>query len=241
MAVKKKRKWIFILYPESMPENWFEIIQQTGLEACVSPLHDKDTDVEDGKLVPKKAHYHVYVKYDGPVTKNVVMQLVESLNASHPVPCESVRGQYRYFIHLDNPEKFQYDIKDMLHINGFDIREYVDLTKTEVVKIKKELQIFIRENNIFEYSDFMDHLADDDIGSNYEVASNNTYFFDKYITSFRNRQRDKMTARVKEITNELYTIRCLTMDMNELEDAKAIKSLRKTERQLKKELKELEN
>jgi len=110
----KKRKWIFILYPESMPDNYLDIIQETGLEGCISPLHDRDMDIVDGEPTQKKPHYHVLVKYDGPTTKNVVMQLTNALNALQPVPCESIRGQYRYFTHQDNPEKAQYDKKEIL-------------------------------------------------------------------------------------------------------------------------------
>ena len=42
--MNKKRYWAFVLYPESAPKNWKEILQQTGLSCCVSPLHDKDID-----------------------------------------------------------------------------------------------------------------------------------------------------------------------------------------------------
>lgn len=40
----EKRYWAFVLYPESAPENWKDILQETGLSCCVSPLHDKDTN-----------------------------------------------------------------------------------------------------------------------------------------------------------------------------------------------------
>lgn len=38
----KKRNWAFLVYPESAPENWLQILQATGLQCAISPLHDRD-------------------------------------------------------------------------------------------------------------------------------------------------------------------------------------------------------
>ena len=101
----KKRYWAFVLYPESAPEEWRQILTETGLECAISPLHDKDIN-PDG--TPKKAHYHVILCYAGPTTYNCVKTLTESLNQPVPQPIEQVKGYYRYFSHKDNPEKYQY-------------------------------------------------------------------------------------------------------------------------------------
>ena len=55
--------------------------------------------------------------------------LTERLNAPKPIPLEQVRGYYRYLTHKDNPEKAQYDEKDIQTLNGFDIRDFVEMTK----------------------------------------------------------------------------------------------------------------
>lgn len=183
----KKRNWVFVVYPESAPFNWIDELQKTGLQCVISPLHDKDLD-PSGE--PKKAHYHVIACYSGPTSYNVVKSLTDSLNAPIPQALEQVRGYYRYLTHKDNPEKYQYDEKDIKTINGFSISDYVELTKNEVIQIKKSLQSLIRSENIIEYSDLMDYLLDADLMLEYEVASNNTYFFDKYIASKRNIRRN---------------------------------------------------
>lgn len=38
----KGRDWAFIVYPESAPENWREILDDTHIRWIESPLHDKD-------------------------------------------------------------------------------------------------------------------------------------------------------------------------------------------------------
>lgn len=182
----KKRNWTFLVYPESAPADWVKKLQETGLQAAISPLHDKDID-PDGQ--PKKAHFHVIVCYSGPTSYNVVLSLTQSLGQPIPKPLEQVRGMYRYFTHMDNPDKFQYNAADISTLNGFNIMDFVDMTRSEVLKIKLDLQAFIRSSNITEYADLMDNLQD---GSNmdwYDVASSNTFFFEKYITSRRNKAK----------------------------------------------------
>lgn len=180
----KKRNWAFVVYPESAPENWIEQLQQTGLQCAISPLHDKDKDPTGES---KKAHYHVIATYSGPTSFNVVKALTESFNAPIPQALEQVRGYYRYLTHKDNPEKYQYDEKDIRVVNGFNISDFVELSKSEVTEIKKSLQALIRIENITEYADLMDYLLDSEKTLEYDVASNNTYFFDKYIASKRNK------------------------------------------------------
>lgn len=191
----KKRNWAFVLYPDSAPDNWIEILQQSGLQAVISPLHDKDKN-DTGE--DKKAHYHIILIYSGPTSYNVVSSFTDSLNATIPKALESVRGYYRYLTHKDNPEKVQYSDLDIKTINGFDIADYVELTKSEVNAIKKRLQQLIREKDIIEYSDFMDFLLDNDLSSEYDVASSHTYFFERYIASRRHK-----VPKVDEKTGEV--------------------------------------
>ena len=183
----KKRYWALIGYPESLPDNWLDILQETGLQCAVSPLHDKDVN-PDGEV--KKPHYHIILVYAGPTSYNVVKRIADSLNAPDPKYLESIRGYYRYFTHKDNPEKYQYDEKDIRTVNGFSIADYVELTRSEIVAIKAKIQRLIREMDILEYSDLLDILLDSDMSVEYEVATCNTFRFEKYISSRRNKGRN---------------------------------------------------
>lgn len=178
----KKRNWAFVLYPESAPKDWREQLQQTGLQCAISPLHDRDVNADNS---PKKAHYHVILAYSGPTSFNVVKGLTENLNQPIPQPLEQMRGYYRYLSHKDNPEKAQYDEREIKTINGFDIADYVELTKSEVDRIKLSLQKLIRELGMTEYCHLIDYLADNEMYVEHSVASSNTLFFDRYLQSRR--------------------------------------------------------
>lgn len=182
----KKRNWTFVLYPESAPADWQEIIKISGLMAAISPLHDKDVN-PTGEA--KKAHHHILLVYSGPTTYNSVAKFTASLNATIPQPLESVRGMYRYFSHKDNPEKYQYDEADIRALNGFNIADLVELSRSEVNEIKTRMLKLIRDVGITEYSGLIDFLLDNGMSAEFDVAVNNTFFFNSYIASRRHAEQ----------------------------------------------------
>ena len=92
---------------------------------------------------------------------------------------------YRYHLHLDNPEKHQYDDRDRRFYNGFDINKVDSLTYTEISKLLKEIQCFIQKEKIVEYSDLLDILLDNDLFELWDVARNHTILLNTYISSRR--------------------------------------------------------
>lgn len=184
----KKRNWAFVAYPESMPSNWLEILQQTGAPIAISPLHDKDLNADNDE---KKPHYHIICCWEGPVRFTQAEKLAKSINGTIPIPLESIRGYYRYFTHKDNPEKYQYDETDIKCLNGFAITDFVELTKGELDKIKKEIRDLIYQNGICEYSDLMQYLDNEGIWERISVAANNTIHFDALLRSIRYKRDSK--------------------------------------------------
>ena len=148
--IQKGKCWGSVGYPESLPSDWLEQLRETGLQIAISPLHNKDKN-PDGEI--KKEHYHIIFNYDGPTTYNNVKKLCDKLNMTNPIKLESLRGMYRYHIHLDNPEKHQYDDRDRILLNGFDVSSVNELTKTEIDKKLREIYQFINDNDITEYCD----------------------------------------------------------------------------------------
>jgi hypothetical protein len=190
----KKRNWAFLMYPDSAPENWKDILQLSGLQCSVSPLHDSDLNADETQ---KKPHWHVILAYSGPTSYNVVLKFTASLNATIPQALEQVKGYYRYFTHKDNPEKTQYDEADIININGFSIRDFVEMTKSEITAIKRDIMRYIEQNDIREYSDLLIGLDKEDLHDMWEVAANNTIFADAYCRS-RRHKLEKGMPQLKE-------------------------------------------
>ena len=132
----KKRYWAFVLYPESAPSDWVDILISKGLPFCISPLHNLDYN-PTGEL--KKEHYHIILAYDGPTTYNNVKNITDELFQPIPIPLEQIRGYYRYLTHKDNPEKYQYNESDIQCYNGFCPDDYGNLTSSQIDSILKDL------------------------------------------------------------------------------------------------------
>lgn len=180
----KKKYWAFVLYLESAPSNWKEILQLRGIPVCISPYHDKDVN-PDG--TPKKPHYHIILCFPNTTTYNNVKSITDSLNQPIPISLDAVNGYYRYLTHKDNPEKYQYSPEDIETLNGFSIDDFVELTYTQVKTICIYLHQLIIDNNILEYSDLLDYLLTNELYTELDVASNHTMLFNTYICSRRNK------------------------------------------------------
>ncbi len=178
----KKRHWAFVLYPESAPSDWLDKLQLTGLQCAISPLHDKDVNPTGEE---KKPHYHVIATYSGPTTYNSVKTLTDSLNCPIPQALEQLRGYYRYLTHTDNPEKHQYNEADIVTVNGFNIADFCELTKTEVNTYKREIEWLIRSVGFIEYGDVADYLVDNELLHLHDILTSHTMHFSAYIRSKR--------------------------------------------------------
>lgn len=178
----KKRNWGAVIYPESAPKDWKEVLKLKGLTFAVSPLHDKDINDEVSKT-QKKPHYHVILCFGSPTTFNNVKDILDELNQPCPIPLESVRGYYRYFTHKDNPDKYQYNDNEIELFNGFDVTDV--LNNFEVFNCLKQIQNIIMDNNILEYNHLMDLLLENDYLELWNVACSHTLFLNTYITSKR--------------------------------------------------------
>lgn len=196
MADKKKkdervRNWTFIVYPDSAPRDWLNILQESHIPFCVSPLHDKDVN-PDGTL--KKPHWHVLLKFPNKMSYKQVLSLTRMLNSPNPQKCNNLVGMVRYFSHKDNPEKYQYNQQDTKGYCGFDVNKYL-LTDAEKAEERYqcigEMTQFIDENNIYEFQDLLMYARDNRFDDWFKLlCDNSAYIIGQYIKSKRNRMKE---------------------------------------------------
>lgn len=176
----KKRNWSFVVYPESLPDDWIEILKLKGLMTAISPLHDLDIN-PTGEV--KKAHYHIILSFGNPTTYNNVLTISKDLNGTIPIPLESVTGMYRYLTHKDNPEKHQYNEQDIILLNGFD--PVTLLSETESFQLLKQCIILISDNNIYQFEDLEFYLLQHDLTDMFNVTIKYCYFIQQLLASRR--------------------------------------------------------
>lgn len=149
--IRKTRNWGTVVYPESAPADWLQIITDIHVAALVSPLHD--SDVNPGGE-PKKPHHHVMFMFDGPKEESLARSLFEKFGG---VGCEyinSARAYGRYLCHLDNPEKHRYNTSDVKALSGADYQSLI-ATPGEKYKVIAEMMDWVDQYNVDAYSDLL--------------------------------------------------------------------------------------
>jgi len=106
MSEMKRRNFTF-----AVTKNIMEIIKQ--VEQCPEYawiIHDKDVNKESGELIEK--HVHAYIEFKNPRSFKSVAEL---LNVPENMVCKVIdkHGILQYLIHKNQPEKYQYDFKDI--------------------------------------------------------------------------------------------------------------------------------
>lgn len=150
---QRYRNFACVVYPDSAPENWQDILSDLHIPAFISPLHDKDIN-PTGE--PKKPHWHVVLMFEG---KKSISQIEEYTTlfggVGHEV-VKSIRGYGRYLCHLDNPEKAQYPIEGVRALCGAD---YVGVIGLAVDKYKAigEMVDFCNEFSIYSFADLLEY------------------------------------------------------------------------------------
>ena len=132
--------WSFIIYQDSVPDNYLERLKATGMQIALSPWHDKDSwnhdspemvNAETGEIIPrgaryktgdhKKTHRHGICKTDKKCSWREMNALLQNiLHCPYIQKCRSLKGAFEYFLHLNSPEKYQGYFKDeIIRMNGF--------------------------------------------------------------------------------------------------------------------------
>lgn len=138
MAKEKARYFTFLLYPESIPNNWKMQLELLDIPMAISPLHDKDIDEKNGGF--KKAHYHVIYVAKNPVTaESVRLKIKRTLGdnslAIVQIVRKSMENMYLYLTHESKDavakKKHIYSKNDIQLLSNFDISRYVTLDVEE--------------------------------------------------------------------------------------------------------------
>ena len=179
---KRSNKWAFLLYQESAPDNYLDILEDMHIPFVLSPWHDKDVNKETGEF--KKAHKHGALYFDSLKSYSQVSELVTThLNTpAHVEVIMSPKGMYDYFTHAENSEKTLYDINDIESGCGFDLDKFL-ITNNSDDFLTLVIDI-IEEHNFLGFNSLV-HYARTENPKLLSLIMDKTYFFAKYLDSRR--------------------------------------------------------
>lgn len=193
----RTRNWTIVLYPESAPEHWRQILDDMHLEWIESPLHDKDLNATGE---PKKPHWHILIMFGGVKSYEQVKEVSDKLHAPIPERCHNAKSMVRYMAHLDNPEKAQYSISDIKAHGGVDLSEMLRPSSSERYSLIGEMISYIRDNNVTEFQDLMDYALIHEFDTWFPLlCDNSAYVVGQYIKSQRHRLQPKVNSETGEV------------------------------------------
>lgn len=182
------RDWTFVVYPgDSCPENYVDILDELHVPWVESPLHDKDINA-DG--TPKKPHKHIGLFFQGKKSYEQILEISQKVNGTIPQKTQSAKGLVRYFAHLDNPEKAQYSVADVVAHGGIDLSSLLAPTSAERLQLLREIMQFCVESDIFEFSDLCQYAMDNHYDTWFPVlVDHNTLAIQAFLSSRRNKYK----------------------------------------------------
>lgn len=195
---ERGRNWTFVLYPESMDPDYRSKLDSYHIQWCESPLHDLDVDL-DGVI--KKSHIHIVLCFEGNKTYEQIKEIASEVNGVVPPFCEakvsSIRGMIRYLIHLDNPEKHQYERSAIIAHGGMDIEPYFQYPAEMIKRYLQEMMAWCDASSCFEYCDLLEFSCEEKYETWYDLLTigRQSFVMIKYLDSKRNKYK-------KEIANE---------------------------------------
>lgn len=176
---KRYRNYATVVYPESAPANWVELLSDQCVPAFVSPLHNLDVN-PDGEI--KKAHYHVLLAFDSLKTKDQASDIFGLIGGVGCETVQSLRGYARYLCHLDNPEKHQYLPDDVVAFGGADYHATIGLP-TDKYKAIREMMDYIRDNDIYNFADVLEYASENRYDWFRVLCDSSTIVIKEYLKS----------------------------------------------------------
>lgn len=194
MSDDRRKVWAAILYQESAPQHWKTILESTRVAIAVSPLHDRDVwteadEEQDSRHVAgtcKKAHWHIVMYFESLKSYQQALGVVDRLGISYVEPVESPTAYNRYLCHLDSPEKAQYDVKDVIRLNGARCDQSKPKpTADELAKVRDEILDFIKQNSVTEYSELVFYAHDERLEDWAFYIEHHTVYLEGILKSLR--------------------------------------------------------
>lgn len=193
---EKSRYWAMIYYPESSVQNYGQYFSEKGIRAIVSPWHDKDINEDTGEL--KKKHKHIILCWDGPATESQAKKIADDFNSPIPIAQVSIKGAVLYLTHTNNPEKAQYDKKD-IEVYGYEsINEVIDLLESDIRNIWTEIFKKMDEGMV-EYSDLMQYYLNNGYVWEFQYVRDHTLSIKGVMDSYRaKKKKDEYSTITKD-------------------------------------------
>lgn len=133
---KRSVRWQCVVYPDSLPAGWLNLLVSKQIPCCISPLHDQDEKMDaEGNFtgVKDKPHYHINFEYDAKRSfQNVQDDIADLHGYPFPKVIRSPSGACQYLTHKNSPDKHQYDERQIICLLGYPYEKFLNMSPDDV-------------------------------------------------------------------------------------------------------------
>lgn len=200
------RNWKFVIWKESAPDDLIQRLANSFLKVNMI-LHDKDHH-KDG--TPVKPHYDGVIMLDGPQPYDKMMKIMKDIagaGINTIQECIQTSGALKYICHLgnveyyDDGEKYQYDTKDVISLNGADyLRDIIRYQDADTYD--EEIIRFIEKSDILMYKDLVVY-AKYLMPEWYKSVSTRTLFWKAYVQSRQYKKEHAVKSVIDDVIKEI--------------------------------------
>lgn len=203
----RTRNYATIVYTESAPLDWLDILADLHINAFVSPLHDMDLNKKTKEF--KKSHYHVMVMFESVKTDIQAKAIFSQFGG---VGCEvinSTKAYARYLCHLDDDDKAKYNVND---VKSFGCVNYEKIIEVEQPKedVLIEIVDYISNHPGITFAFLVECARYKKGWFKALVSSGSSFFIREYMNSlkFECSQQEKINSLLPASSDTLNMFNC---------------------------------
>lgn len=196
--------WACIIYPgDSAPDNYLNIIQNWHVAAAVSPLHEPD--LEAGEYESAKKHIHIMLDFGSGANKSADQLEIfrEQVKGTRFFRVNSRNGYLRYLIHLDDPNKQQFnrDPSNILFFSGFDVKGAFDNNAREDEEIYDWFEDLLIEKGFFNMRQLLEFLKAGNFPAELRFFRSHSFYLSNLLTGNYQHIKSKLNGIVDKFGN----------------------------------------
>lgn len=200
----RTRNWTIIVYEDSAPKNWREILRGLHIQVFISPYHDRDVRA-NGE--PKKPHWHVILCFKGKKSIAQIQEISDRLSGTKVLWEEcavgDLDGMVRYLIHFDDADKFQYDINGIETMGGADVLAHF-ATANDVDEIVGEMMDWCIEQTCYSFFQLSNYARAARPDWFRVITTSRTVFLTNWLKSMQWDLRQQQQAAWEAANHETY-------------------------------------
>ena len=169
----KSRSFELLIYADDILEKAIEIVKNNeSITKCYFIKHNKDKNQKGEEI---KEHYHFLIRYKNNVRLSVISALFDFIQKNHIEMKNNWKASVQYLIHLNNSDKYLYNLNEIVIIKGSTNDLITELAKDKLKdsEVFEKAKKMIITNELTTFSEVREYFKE---------KGKEQVFFDKLVS-----------------------------------------------------------